>query len=61
MCTPANCLSKNQCGSTGAPLVYTFTQADATHLTTVTPATTPLTTCTDQGKSNPVTFTWQMQ
>jgi hypothetical protein len=61
MCTPDNCLSKSQCGMTAAPIVYTFTQPTATTLTTVTPDTTPLTTCTDQGKSNPVTFYWQKQ
>lgn len=61
VCTPDNCLSKNQCGTTSAPIVYTFTQPTATTLTTVTPSTTPLTTCTDQGKSNPVTFYWQKQ
>jgi hypothetical protein len=61
VCTPDNCLSKSQCGTTAAPILYTFTQPTATTLTTVTPDTTPLTTCTDQGKSNPVTFYWQKQ
>jgi hypothetical protein len=61
MCSPANCLSRNQCGAVPDPIVWTFTQATATTLTTVSVDPTPLTTCTDQGMANPVTFYWQQQ
>lgn len=61
MCSPANCLSRNQCGAVPDPIVWTFTQGSATTLTTVSTDPTPLTTCTDQGQPNPVTFYWQKQ
>jgi len=61
MCSPDNCLSRSQCGAVPDPIVWTFTQGTATTLTTVSTDPTPLTTCTDQGMPNPVTFYWQKQ
>jgi len=60
-CAPANCLVNNECSQTPAPNPFTYqvtTQGTTKTLTTVSLPSSPLTTCTSQGKSNPITFVW---
>jgi hypothetical protein len=61
MCAPANCLQGNQCSTVPQPIFYTYQTGmmnGMKTMTTVTLPNTPLTTCTAQGKQNPITFYW---
>jgi len=60
-CAPANCLINNQCNMVPPSIAFTYqvtTPGGTPQLTTVSLPGTPLTTCTSQGLSNPITFVW---
>ena len=60
-CTPANCLSMNECGAVPPGASWTLTMTSATTMKLVVIQPSPITTCTSMNKQNPLTVYWQKQ